>query len=445
MQSKYSLAKTCPRYLSQKFIDLHEANYSMAMLSLGYLTLPQVDIERDEFDIRSDLLSGTHSFYDYASACWEMHLQDYISKLKEEDELTQLQETLETFVECHWSADHKPLLDIKRIQKTISPMEKSNLYGKITQAVAWAKKQSGIKGSGPNKDEALDLWRVTEKLRSTLENMKASLTSEVDITRLERFYGMNWFKCPRIYCYHYHQGFRTAEERKLHVNRHERPFLCMVSGCRMGVFGCVTQGDLKKHIFEKHGFDEFDDVDDTEFPGPSKENNVITSGATSGSFKCPKCLKTYTRNHNLKAHLRSHEESNEGSNEESKPFECKDCNKRFARKYEYNRHEKAVHGEKTFFCTGELKDGSTWGCNASFGRADSLSDHFQNSKGQACLRPLAIEKSQEGYGSDTMIDNIFAGQVNEDALLNAYKSLPSFGEFLKLCGMESSAKNARSK
>lgn len=431
-----SLAKSCHSYLSRHFVDIQEADYSMTTLSLGYLTLPQVDRERNESDIKSDLLSGIYSFYDYASACWGMHLQDCFSNLKEGDDLAKLQKIVEKFVECHWSTDHKPLPDTKRIQDIMAPIQESDYYGKIIQALAWAKKQSGRKGSGPKKEEAIDLWRVTEKVRSTLENMKTHSTSESDITKLERFYGKDWFKCPRINCYHYHQGFKTVKKRNRHVDRHERPFLCMVSGCPHEIFGYATQRDLKKHILERHGIDELDDVDDTEFPGPPKEN-ASRAGANSGQHQCHICSKTFTRKSSLKNHLLTHEKS--------KPFKCKDCNERFTRKDLCKRHEISVHCEKTFVCTGELKDGTKWGCNASFGRADSLANHFRSRKGQACLRPLAMEKSREGIGSEAIIANVFAGQVNKNSLMAAYKTLPSFGEFLKLCELDIPAEDARSK
>lgn len=440
MNSRYALAKSCCRFLSRNFVDLHEANYSMTMRSLGYLSLPQVDNERNELDIKSDLLSGIHSFYDYATSCWAMHLQDCISKLTEGDALTQLQKTLEIFVECHWSADHKPLKDIKRVEDTLSPIKKSNLYSRIAQALAWAKKQSGMKGSDPDKTDALDLWRATEKIRSTLEDMKVSSNSEAEITELERFYGKDWFKCPRINCYYYHQGFRTAEQRNRHVIRHERPFLCMVSGCPREVFGCVKQVDLKNHILDIHGIvdvDELDDVDDTNFLGPSKMK-AIRPGANSGQHQCSICSKRYTRKWELERHLKSHEKS--------KPFKCKVCNKQFTRKEDCKRHEKSKHEEKKeYVCTGELRDGTEWGCGASYSRSDSLTVHFRSPKGQACIRPFVLEKSQEGVGSEANIDSIFTGQVNKDALLSAYKSLPSFGEFLKLCGLENSVQSARSK
>ncbi|TGJ85994.1 hypothetical protein E0Z10_g2737 [Xylaria hypoxylon] len=104
-------------YLRKHVIDFREVHYSLAMVSIGYLTLPQLDMagQKADEDVHLNLVKGTYSFHDYASACWAMHLQEGISELKVGGELTQLLETLETFIELHWSPTHKPLQDLKRV------------------------------------------------------------------------------------------------------------------------------------------------------------------------------------------------------------------------------------------------------------------------------------------------------------------------------------------
>jgi hypothetical protein len=396
-------------------------DYSLSLLSLAYLAFPEVDKGRSDDDITADLGSGIHAFYDYASACWAMHLQAGIPNLDERDKLGLLLETLEPFIELHWSSTPKSLKVSAKVQASLSPVKaeaSSGLYDRVSQAVEWSRKQLGPHCVGPTQDEALDLWQVTDKIRSVLEDLHSRSLSETEAQKLRQFYGSNWFKCTRISCHCYHQGFSTASERKNHVDRHERPFLCVFDGCQMKLFGCPTEDELKKHILDWHGIDVFDGK---EYPAPPKPQTPSTA-KNPATFQCPLCPnKWFTRKANLDSHLRTHNNI--------RPYTCGVCGETFTRKSDCDRHEKG-HGDKKFTCFGRLNDGSTWGCKSSFGRADKLADHLRSKTGQKCIRPLVLQKLQEG-GEVADEENMMSDELgtNADALLAAGKLLPSFGEF----------------
>lgn len=374
--------------------------------------------------VYADLVNGTYSFYDYASACWAMHLQEGVSALKPGTELAQLLESLETFIDVHWSPTHKPLQDLKRVTSSLESIKTSETFDKIVHAVGWAKRQSSKYGQGPSPDEALDLWKVTKRVRSVLEDAHPSREEE---EKLRGFYGLCWFKCPRVNCLRYYEGFNTFEQRQHHLNKHDRPFLCYIAGCHMEVFGYATGNELKQHLLKYHGIGSFDDMSDVEFPDPPKRK-AVTAAKSEAKYKCTECGKDFTRNHNLQNHLRSHQGL--------KPYECKVCNEKFTRKSDCDRHERG-HGEKKFICVGSLKDGSPWGCNKAFGRLDKLVAHFRSGIGQRCIRPHLKETMQETNGNGAKDANLFDGQTGEnaDALRAAGKSLPRFQEFLQLCGL----------
>jgi hypothetical protein len=367
-----------------------------------------------------------------------MHLQDCVTELKPGDELVYLQETLETFIESHWSPTHKPLPDLKRIQKSLLPLNASRLYEKMGQAVGWARKQYGKDGKEPCTEEALDLSEVTRKIREALESTGSDSLSEIEKERLQRFYGMNWFKCPRVSCIYYYQGFRTANQLEHHTNKHTRPYQCTVVGCHMAIFGCTTKDELRKHLVMTHGlYIPDDEMDEPEYPDPPKEKPKSSTAKPGGKrFTCDECDATFTRSHNLKNHKRTHAGV--------KPYACSSCGIRFTRKPDCDRHERDSHGDsKKFICSGPLKSGEKWGCGAAFPRAHKLAEHLKTAKGQKCVRPLMLEKLRESGGHANGSDDgagMFDGQIGEnaDALLAAGKLLPSFKEFIQSCGLDMS-------
>lgn len=378
----------------------------MALASLGFLTFPELDINRKREESEKDVLGGRLAFFDYTSACWAIHLQSGLPDLDESENIVSLTETLEVFVDLHWSSTAKPLAISKTIRESLRVFSKSERYDNILQAVSWSKKQLSRSGQGPSEDDALDLYRVMLQYRAILEELHGKL-AQSEKEKLRQYYGTKWFKCPRINCLFYHEGFKTIRERDDHVSRHERPFMCIVRGCHVTTFGCVTESALKTHLFDYHGIDF---LDDTEFPEPEKPRN--SSSKSEASYGCPLCPKKFTRQFNLRSHLRTHNEE--------KPFICSVCDMKFTRRSDCVRHE-SVHGEKKLKCSGPLEDGSSWGCGMLFGRADKLAAHLRSKTGQKCIRPLIIQELHNNHHS---IDGLLVGD-----------GLPTFAEFLQLCGL----------
>jgi hypothetical protein len=405
------------------------------MLILAYLALPQIDSSLDDDAIATDIKTGFHAFYDYAAACWAIHLEHAISKLGPGDMLDSLLETMEQFIQLHFATSAKYLPTSEKVQAHLSLIKPPELYEKTAQAVEWSRKQLGPHCKSPNEDEALDIWKFTNRLRSVLESMHRPQISkslpDADARQLDEFYGTNWFKCPRVSCQYYHYGFDSADRRDTHVDRHDRPFLCFFDGCPVKRFGCLSKKDLKRHVFEYHGIDMPGDRDMEEFPKAPKAHKPSTA-KNPAKFPCDKCTKQFTQKHNLIAHLRTHAGD--------KPFACTVCMLRFTRKNDCDRHTQ-IHGEKKFMCAGELKDGSPWGCRKAFGRAQALADHFSTKEGRKCIEPQILQSRHDKDEEDSM-SHILSDQSgpNANALLAAAKLLPSYSEFCRLAGIPESFK-----
>ncbi|KAK9449485.1 uncharacterized protein V1518DRAFT_416119 [Limtongia smithiae] len=110
-------------------------------------------------------------------------------------------------------------------------------------------------------------------------------------------------------------------------------------------------------------------------------------------FQCPLCPSRFTRQYNLRSHIRTHNDE--------RPFVCEHCNAAFARQHDMRRHRNLHAGVRQYRCAGTLQDGTPWGCGREFTRADALGRHFRSGAGRLCRQPyvddLARQQQQQQY------------------------------------------------
>jgi uncharacterized Zn-finger protein len=164
------------------------------------------------------------------------------------------------------------------------------------------------------------------KLLEDLAASKALLTAE-EKSALEQFHGKKSYKCPKILCFDFHEGFTDAKSRDMHINRHDRPFRCTFEDCSVAEFGFGTNKELEKHERLFH---------------PTFENQGITFSTPKATesktpWQCSMCEKRFTRGFHMRNHVRAHMAE--------RPHACSECGKAFTRKNDCKRHEK-IHERK---------------------------------------------------------------------------------------------------
>ncbi|KAF2800244.1 hypothetical protein K505DRAFT_229183, partial [Melanomma pulvis-pyrius CBS 109.77] len=381
---------TARRYLIDKgHISVPEVEFELAHLCLTYLSFDLFSYGLPKSEIRSALFAGQYSFADYAICFWAPHLTACVQELKSLDAHNEkdLIESIGVFVDLHWASPNKRLVVSKTMEDNLSSLKSHDFHEKILQAIIANKNQLLPTGKGPSDDEVLHLSEVSQAIRNEMETIALSPeTTQDDKTKLEQFYGSNWFKCRRINCQFYSRGFPSKSQRDDHISKHERSFTCTEEGCPQAVIGCTAAKDLKKHMNDYHGIETPADL---KFP-VDEPSHIAREKQIIKNYKCYTCKKGFTRTYNLRVHLRTHTDN--------RAFKCSICAAAFVRSHDLKRRERVHSGAKNFICRGVLKDNSSWGCGRQFHRPDALGRHFKSESGRVCLRLLLEDEEAEKGG-----------------------------------------------
>ncbi|KAL4918902.1 hypothetical protein BDW62DRAFT_180053 [Aspergillus aurantiobrunneus] len=308
-------------------INLAAAECDLTMRCLRYLTLELFKRDAPETDLRNYALRGDLAFQDYAVASWFLHIKTLVESKEvflagdvmdrnTSIQITAITQGLSNFAsfydenlpdtihdhsqnDCAFFWTYPFYNDLVRIWDHICTFQRGDLEAR--------------------NDVSLPLLKETLKRnRALLESV--SQDPELDFPSLYDAYP---FRCPKVLCFYFHEGFKRPEMRENHVNHHEMPFHCAVESCLRYTLGFRSNNELTHHNRRYHP--EECDLGES-FANLSRREVVRTK------HECPICRKCFVRRNILEDHTRSHKGE--------KPFCCSECGKGFARKSDMKRHEK---------------------------------------------------------------------------------------------------------
>ncbi|KAK5636188.1 hypothetical protein RRF57_011900 [Xylaria bambusicola] len=294
---------------------------------LRYLSSQCFQRGLDEDRLKNFTQQGYYAFQDYALAKWGHHLEAVIKAGPHElgHNVDYLSQALFQFVSVY----HDELsIPVDAEERTLRAREDCREF------VGYAFHKHLVAVWAHFSHQQLAHFKERNKLslpslRSSLKQTRGILETVGTQNEIHELYGDFLFKCDRLTCDYFYEGFETKEGRDNHLRRHDRPYHCPKPGCSVVAFGFSTNKDRDKHIRQYH----------PEETSGSTFIQLPRELVEDARFACPDCGQTFTRKANRDAHVRSHYGE--------RPFVCDVCpNKAFTRSNDLRRHVRDIHSRK---------------------------------------------------------------------------------------------------
>ncbi|KAJ5998982.1 hypothetical protein N7451_006792 [Penicillium sp. IBT 35674x] len=239
--------------LQSKIVDVPREELSMAYLCVGYLALPGFQMSLPDGTIVDLIESGYYAFADYAVCFWSHHLRAGLKDGTDQATVTSLLEVLSKFLESHYRAPETEFdipIFAREIEGRLQMNEVWSDCDKLLRALVSTQKQLSSFNSDAASNACLDISSVVARIRQLLEQTVSG--NNVDLEMLKSFYGDSPYKCPRISCDFFYQGFQTAENRDSHMNKHNRPYGCSFPQCYRSTIRFSSKRQLERHVADTH-------------------------------------------------------------------------------------------------------------------------------------------------------------------------------------------------
>ena len=291
-------------------------------------------------DVADSAILGHYIFEDYAVSKWSEQLcamiergtQAQLAEAHDEEAIQEFEDALCEFVELPGAEFIESAEEEAKLGFWREVLEDERAYKQLCAVKAHIHQHSNNGFKTRNKISIRAIEKSFTESRKFLEDPKEE-PSKQDLSNdqkwlLDTYYGTARYKCSKLTCDRFYNGFRDAKERKSHNDAHDRPFKCDVPECRGYEFGFTSAHDLEKHRSKSH-------------PTIAEQSETFefldTVTAKTAIWPCPHCPKRFTRGFHMRNHIRTHTSE--------KPFCCTECGKPFTRDYDRKRHEK-IHTQR---------------------------------------------------------------------------------------------------
>ena len=217
-------------------------------------------------------MAGYYSLQDYAVQFWFHHLRECIKPpvISSPEMLREVIEGAQKFFEAYG------------LQSKLPAYQYASDYVGINRVL------NELPEDENERNAYLTIEFRTTLIRNAIENINQSTLYPADKQVLANLYGeIATYKCPKSWCNHFISGFRNADDRRQHINRHDLPFRCPLENCFAFELGFDNGAKLGQHKKEHHP-DPGDDK--IVFPKKTTRSPNISKAIKEGDLATIKAL-----------------------------------------------------------------------------------------------------------------------------------------------------------
>jgi ankyrin repeat protein len=234
--------------------------FKLACLCLSYLNLEYFDDGAPEAHIRNSVIEGCFAFMDYAVVYWPEHLRRCLHSVEPDSQaFGTLVGIVRVFLAKHYVRTKGQPFKSKKLSETFQHFSEEDFFERLIEVVSSAENQMKTHSKEVCKESPLNLLGQATRIRSSMEEMSVRSDPQQK-QKLQTLYGSTLFKCARVSCKYFYEGFPGHPERDRHFAMHERAFCCAYPGCHIALLGFKSEKDLTKHEMEYHGTLEDDSI-----------------------------------------------------------------------------------------------------------------------------------------------------------------------------------------
>ena len=287
------------------YVPLYIAELSMSKLCLNYLTFECFEEHMDTDQLTQFGKEGYFAFQDYATVHWADHLLAWIESssdttLNHPNVEKEDSDTVIIFRD-RFSADLTAFPTHQELIPKCDQLQPLDFFPIMTILWRHAKSFRALQDDRQDKVSLLSLGKALERNRSVLEELSMELAKgSTEADSLRSLYGEDWFKCSRLSCYFFHEGFQSRSSRQGHYDRHDRPFRCEEEDCPGGAIGFASLKEMEKHKRNMHpGIDKLSATFARLKKGSAAE-------ALLEKYPCPVCPSKFAVRFDCRVHMSSH-------------------------------------------------------------------------------------------------------------------------------------------
>ncbi|KAJ5533797.1 zinc finger protein [Penicillium freii] len=238
----------------QSKINIAAAECDLTLRCLRYLTLNHFRPDIPDSDLREYVIRGDLAFQDYAVSQWYIHMRTFVEAkhaFLEGDMITMEASTaqialvfreLDNFV-LFYEESFPENMALQSSEADCVFFQPYTFYSLLVRI--WDHICSAQRGdiTVRNKVSIGSLEMAFTRNRALLEELSSNYGFD-----LIGLYDEYPYRCPKVLCFYFHEGFRSADVRNHHVNHHDLPFQCPVENCSPHVAGFRAKRALSSHM-----------------------------------------------------------------------------------------------------------------------------------------------------------------------------------------------------